>query len=286
MESEITLDGGFSFRENPKGEKVRAGKYATFTWDFNDGSGKEAGNEEQVSGQAPGAPKCLSEEGKNQEEEENNPEWERPPHTPCAASVFHHFKYNGTYKVTLVVTDIAGNSEETSNLVTVTGGENPPSTETSNGTETTTGTGGSSGAATTTRPRSPRPRHPRGRRRPGPQRDRHGPLPDPSAGDQQGPGGPLLGRPAGRRPLRSPDREHRRASPRDLRAARRPACPRAPHRSGSSPARSWSPRAAAPAPSTSSSRAPPPPASRAPARPRSSSGWSSATPRRAPPRRR
>ncbi len=152
MESEITLNGGYTFRENPKGEEVRAGKYATFTWDFNDGSGKEAGNEEQVSGQAPGAPKCLSEEGKNQEEEENNPEWERPPHTPCAASVFHHFRYNGTYKVTLVVTDIAGNSEETSNLVTVTGGENPPSTETTKTAETTTGTGGSSGAATTTTP--------------------------------------------------------------------------------------------------------------------------------------
>jgi hypothetical protein len=149
MESDITLGAGYTFREK-EGKEVRAGKYATLTWDFNDGSGKEAGNEEQVSGQAPGAPKCLDEEGKNQEEEENTPEWERPPHTPCAASVFHHFKYNGTYKVTLVVTDIAGNSEETSSLVTVTGGENPPSTETSKGTESATGTGGSSGAAAAT----------------------------------------------------------------------------------------------------------------------------------------
>ena len=152
MESEITLNAGYTFRENPEKEEVRAGKYATFTWDFNDGSGKEAGNEEQVSGQAPGAPKCLSEEGKTQKEEEENPEWERPPHTPCAASVFHRFKYNGTYNVTLVVTDIAGNSEETSSQVTVTGGENPPSTETSKGTESTTGKGGSAGAVATTTP--------------------------------------------------------------------------------------------------------------------------------------
>ncbi len=151
MESDITLNGGYTFRENPKGEEVPAGKYATFTWDFNDGSGREAGNEEQISGQAPGAPKCLDEEGKNQAQEEEEAEWGRPPHTPCAASVFHHFKYNGTYKVTLVVTDIAGNSEETSSLVTVTGGENPPSPETTKGTETN-GTGGSSGGAATTTP--------------------------------------------------------------------------------------------------------------------------------------
>ena len=150
MESDITLDGGFTFRENPKGEMVRAGKYATFTWNFSDGSGKEAGNEEQVSGEAPGAPKCLSEEGKNQEEEELSPEWERPPHTPCAASVFHTFKYNGTYHVTLIVTDIAGYSAETSSEITVTGGENRPAPEAPAGSGGTGGTGGSSGATATT----------------------------------------------------------------------------------------------------------------------------------------
>ena len=64
----------------------RQENYATFSWNFGDGTS-------EVNGYAPGAPTC-----------------EAPWLSPCAASAFHTYQYGGTYKVTLTVTDVGGNT--------------------------------------------------------------------------------------------------------------------------------------------------------------------------------
>jgi hypothetical protein len=75
--------------------------YATFRWNFGDGS--------ETSGFATNSPPC-----------------EAPWLSPCAASAFHSYQYGGTYHVQLTVTDVAGNTASIEHEVTV-DGPSPPS---------------------------------------------------------------------------------------------------------------------------------------------------------------
>jgi hypothetical protein len=93
MESDITLNANSNF---PGGGAPKP-NYATYTWNFGDGS-------PVTTGFAPGAPACST-----------------PWLSPCAASVFHSFAYGGTYNVTLTVTDVGGNVATVSSPVTVVG---------------------------------------------------------------------------------------------------------------------------------------------------------------------
>jgi hypothetical protein len=99
MESDISLDAAFSYTA---GGPPQA-NYATYLWSFGDGT-------PGVAGYAPGAPACSS-----------------PWLSPCAASVFHAYAYGGTYRVTLTVTDVGGDSSTGSHLVTVVGPPPPAS---------------------------------------------------------------------------------------------------------------------------------------------------------------
>lgn len=120
MESDIDLDAAIDYSASGSPQPT----YATYTWNFGDGT-------PEVSGYAPGAPAC-----------------ETPWLTPCAASVFHSYEYGGTYRVTLTVTDVAGNTSSVIHEVTVDGPAAP-----SSGGQTSAGAGaagaGSSGAQTT-----------------------------------------------------------------------------------------------------------------------------------------
>ncbi|HEX3517893.1 MAG TPA: PKD domain-containing protein [Solirubrobacteraceae bacterium] len=130
MESNITLNSAYSY--NSSGSPAE--NYATYKWSFGDGS-------PEVTGYAPGAPVCSE-----------------PWLSPCAASVFHAYAYGGQYTVTLTVTDVGGNTESTSQNVTVIGPPPPSpspspspspggSTTGSTATGTTTATPGSTPAA-------------------------------------------------------------------------------------------------------------------------------------------
>jgi PKD domain len=118
MESNITLDAaiGYSGGGSPQAN------YATYTWNFGDGS-------PVVSGFAPGAPAC-----------------ETPWLSPCAASEFHSYQYGGTYDVTLTVKDVAGNSTSTTHPVTVVGPPPPGAPGTGTGSEPGTGVGAGAGS--------------------------------------------------------------------------------------------------------------------------------------------
>jgi hypothetical protein len=108
MESVVSLNAGVNF--TPNGEALSF--YATYTWDFGDGSAA-------VSGYAPGAPSA------------NSPAVSPcavPWLTPCAASAYHSYLYGGTYNVTLTVTDIGGNTARVTEPVTVVGPPPPPPT--------------------------------------------------------------------------------------------------------------------------------------------------------------
>lgn len=100
--------------------------YATFHWNFGDGS--------EASGFAPNSPPC-----------------ELPWLSPCAGSVFHSYQYGGTYEVTLTVTDVAGNTTSVMHTVTVAGPPPPSNTgpggSQSNGSSTPTSTSTGAGAA-------------------------------------------------------------------------------------------------------------------------------------------
>jgi hypothetical protein len=113
MESRVQLSVGDGFAPDGKQRTT----YATFTWDFGDGS-------PTVSGYAPGAPLC-----------------EAPWLSPCAASIFHSYQYGGIYQVTLTATDIAGNVTSVTHPVTVAGP--PPPVPAEPGSSTTPGTGAS-----------------------------------------------------------------------------------------------------------------------------------------------
>jgi hypothetical protein len=119
MESDVTLDENSSFE--PEG--TASPNYATFTWNFGDGS-------PTVSGFAPGAPPC-----------------ETPWLTPCAASEFHSYQYGGPYTISLTVKDVAGNTAVATRTINV-AGPLPPSK--SGGSSGGSGSGsGSSGSSTT-----------------------------------------------------------------------------------------------------------------------------------------
>jgi hypothetical protein len=108
MESDISLNAGVSF--NPQG--VAQPNYATYTWNFGDGSAP-------VSGYAPGASTANSPNVSNC----GSPtEWK----PPCAASVYHSYQYGGTYEVSLTVTDVGGNTATINEPVTVVGPLTPP----------------------------------------------------------------------------------------------------------------------------------------------------------------
>jgi hypothetical protein len=112
MESDISLNAGFMFSPTAVAQPT----YATYTWDFGDGT-------PPVSGYAPGAPS------------ENSPAvlpCAAPWEAPCAASTFHSFQYGGTYNVTLTVTDIGGNTASVTEPITVVGPP-PPSSNPSGG---------------------------------------------------------------------------------------------------------------------------------------------------------
>jgi hypothetical protein len=95
MESAVTLNwAGLSLTAPEQ-------TYATFTWNFGDGS-------PEVSGYAPGAPQCKE-----------------PWLSPCAASVFHTYAYGGVYRPTLTITDTGGNVFSTTEELTVNGPAKP-----------------------------------------------------------------------------------------------------------------------------------------------------------------
>jgi hypothetical protein len=119
MESTVSEFKGAIF--GPSGPPTTT--YATFKWSFGDGTS-------EVTGFAPGAPTC-----------------EAPWLSPCAASVFHSYKYGGTYAVTLTVTDVAGNVAGVSHEVTV-NGPLPPSAVPPPGAAPGTGSTGSTTGST------------------------------------------------------------------------------------------------------------------------------------------
>ena len=181
--------------------------YATFTWNFGDGT--------EASGYAPGSPAC-----------------EAPWLSPCAGSVFHAYTYGGNYPVTLTITDVAGDKTSLTETVTVAGPAapsaggppaSPGSSSGSSGSGSGAGSGSGSGAGTG-RGATPPPGKPvatRGR--------------DVAHAEQrpaQGPRDRLHRQRAGRRPLRGPDLAHAGPQAEDLRHARHRAAGR-----HSSPAR-------------------------------------------------
>jgi hypothetical protein len=106
MESDISLDAGTAY--NAKGEATPT--YATYSWNFGDGSPTVTG---YAPGQAPGNPPSQL--------------CEEPWLPPCAGSTFHSYKYGGTYEVTLTVTDVGGNTASTSQRIEVVGPPPPGS---------------------------------------------------------------------------------------------------------------------------------------------------------------
>lgn len=105
MESDITLNSAYAFASSGATKP----NYATYTWNFGDGS-------PEVSGYAPGASSTSSPAGSPCAE---------PWLSPCAASVFHSYQYGGTYNVTLTVKDVGGNVASFTEPITV-DGPSPP----------------------------------------------------------------------------------------------------------------------------------------------------------------
>lgn len=149
MESNITLNSAYAFTSSGSTKP----NYATYTWNFGDGS-------PEVSGYAPGASSTGSPAGSPCTE---------PWLSPCAASVFHSYQYGGTYNVTLTVKDIGGNVASVTEPITVNGPSrpsSPPSPEPTPGggsgtSSTQTASSGSSAGSTTnasgTKPSLPSP---------------------------------------------------------------------------------------------------------------------------------
>jgi hypothetical protein len=105
MESEISLNWGTEYTASGKTEPT----YATYKWNFGDGSPEYSG---YAPGQAPANPPDTL--------------CEVPWRAPCAASTFHSYQYGGTYQVTLTVTDTGGNTASVTHLLTVVGPPPPP----------------------------------------------------------------------------------------------------------------------------------------------------------------
>jgi PKD domain-containing protein len=130
MESDITLNDDIGYSKTG----VEEAKYATYKWNFGDGT-------PEITGVAPGAP--------SQNSPETSP-CELPWQTPCAASTFHSYQYGGKYNVTLTVTDTGGNTASVTEPMTVVGpGPPPPPTPPGGGTGGgASGSGGSGGSVT------------------------------------------------------------------------------------------------------------------------------------------
>ena len=122
MQSDITLDAGIHY----PGAGAPAANYATYTWNFGDGT--------SVKGYAPGAPVCEA-------------NWL----SPCAASAFHAYTYGGTYTVTLTVDDVAGDQATVSHQVTVVGPP-PPAPAPAPATTPAAATGSTPGGTATPTP--------------------------------------------------------------------------------------------------------------------------------------
>jgi hypothetical protein len=106
MESDISLDEGTVYNAKDEAKPT----YATYTWNFGDGT-------PTVTGYAPGAPV-------------GNPPsavCEDPWLEPCAASTFHSYQYGGIYEVTLTVTDVGGYTASVAKSITVAGAPRPAS---------------------------------------------------------------------------------------------------------------------------------------------------------------
>jgi hypothetical protein len=126
MESDILLDAGTAY--NAKGEPKPT--YATYTWNFGDGSPTISG---YAPGQAPGNPPTQL--------------CEVPWLAPCAGSTFHSYQYGGTYEVTLTVTDVGGNTASVTEPLTVVGPLPPGKGGAGEGAGAGAGAQGSSGAS-------------------------------------------------------------------------------------------------------------------------------------------
>jgi hypothetical protein len=121
MESDITLDAGIGFSATG----VPQPAYATYTWNFGDGTAP-------VVGYAPGATSA------------NSPAvtpCEAPWEAPCAASTYHSYQYGGTYTVTLTVRDVGGNVASFAEPITVVGPP-PPANASSGASSGSSGSGG------------------------------------------------------------------------------------------------------------------------------------------------
>ena len=144
MESDITLNSGTGFNQNGTPNP----RYATFTWNFGDGSAP-------ITGFAPGSPSA------------NSPAVSpcaAPWEAPCAASTYHSYQYGGTYTVTLTITDVAGTTRSVSKAITVDGppapapeqplggGSGTPASTTTAGSSPSSGAAGSPPGATSTVP--------------------------------------------------------------------------------------------------------------------------------------
>jgi hypothetical protein len=105
LESTVSLLEGRAF--GPSGPPTKT--YATFTWNFGDGT--------VVKGFAPDSPVC-----------------EAPWLSPCAGSVFHTYAYGGTYEATLTVTDVAGNLARVTEPIVVSGPPAPGASSTTGAT--------------------------------------------------------------------------------------------------------------------------------------------------------
>jgi hypothetical protein len=119
MESDIDLNAGINFSAAGAPEA----NYATYTWNFGDGT-------PLVAGFAPGSLPC-----------------DTPWLSPCADSVFHSYSAGGTYVVTLMVTDVGGHTATTTRDVVVNGPPPAPAVASSSAGgavgSATPGTGGS-----------------------------------------------------------------------------------------------------------------------------------------------
>jgi hypothetical protein len=124
MESDIALDAGTAY--NAKGEAKPT--YATYTWNFGDGTPTVTG---YAPGQAPSNPPSSL--------------CEAPWLAPCAGSTFHSYKYGGEYEVTLTVTDVGGNTATAVQKIKVVG---PPAPGTSGSGPGGSGTGVGAGVFT------------------------------------------------------------------------------------------------------------------------------------------
>jgi hypothetical protein len=110
--------------------------YATFTWNFGDGS-------PTVSGYAPAGAAANS--------PASSP-CAQPWLSPCAGSVFHSYQYGGTYNVTLTVTDVAGNTASVTHQVTVLGQAAPSKEEIASKSESATSSSSSSTGSSESNP--------------------------------------------------------------------------------------------------------------------------------------